>query len=110
MRMYENLKSAICEAFRDMEENNYLDLGNGYALTFYDGNEWPYHYIFECGVAVGKLNEDGDIDYNDSETEIYLLENFYQTFDDIFTNGDMILASMANQICKDYGWCNTFVK
>lgn len=104
MNKKEKIASLICEAFRDMNYSEKYEIGDGYYMVFYDGNENDSNYIFEYGVAVGKLDEDGDFDFEGDETEYYLLESFYMTFDEFFTDGDMILNSMASQIAKDYGW------
>jgi hypothetical protein len=100
----EKIASLICEAFRDMDYSEKYEIGEGYYMVFYDGNEGNGNYIFEYGVAVGKLDEDGDFDFDGNDTEYYLLEGFYQTFDEFFTDGDRILDSMAGQIANDYGW------
>lgn len=98
------IASLICEAFRDMDYSEKYEIGDGYYMVFYDGNENGNNYIYEYGVAVGKLDEDGDFDFEGEDTEYYYLEGFYNTFDEFFTDGDRILDSMAGLIAKDYGW------
>lgn len=100
----EKIASLICEAFRDMNYSEKYEIGDGYYMVFYDGNKNDNNYIFEYGVAVGKLDEDDDLFVDGEETKFYLLEYFYMTFDEFFTDGDRILDSMAGQIAKDYGW------
>jgi hypothetical protein len=100
----DKIASLICEAFRDMDFSEKYEIGDGYYMVFYDGNDDGADRIYEFGVAVGKLDADGDFDFESDETEYYLLEGFYQTFDEFFTDGDRILDSMAGQIAEYYGW------
>lgn len=97
------IENAICDAFRDMDFSEKYEIGDGYYIVFYDGNDDGEHRIYEYGVAVGKLDEDGDFDFDGEETEYYLLEGFYQTFDEFFTDGRNILSSMAMVIAADFG-------
>lgn len=97
------IENAICAAFRDMDYSEKYEIGDGYYMVFYDGNDDGSDRIYNYGVAVGKLDEDGDFDFEGDETEFYLLEGFYQTFDEFFTDGENILSSMAMVIAADYG-------
>ncbi len=100
----EMIERLICEAFRDMEFGDKYEIGEGYYMVFYDGNDDGEHIIGECGVAVGTLDADGDFDFDGEETGFYLLEDFYDTFDEFFTNGNKILENMAGKIAADFGW------
>lgn len=93
------IASLICKAFRDMDDSEKYEIGDGYYMVFEDGDT-----IYDYGVAVGKLDEDGNFDYEGDETEYYLIGGFCHTFDKLLTDGNMILDSMAGLIAEDYGW------
>lgn len=95
----DKIASLICEAFRDMDDSEKYEIGDGYYMVFEDGDT-----IYDYGVAVGKLDEDGNFDYEGDETEYYILGFFCHTFDELLTDGNRILDSMAGQIAEDYGW------
>ena len=81
------ITSLICEALRDKDHSKKYEIGNGYYMEFFDGNDDGDNCIYKYGVVVGKLDENGDFD--GEKIEFYLLEFF--------------LDIIAEMIADDFG-------